>query len=251
MANKKATYAFYGIEYKGGKILSPIGWIAPLLKEGNSKVGKQTFTFSLPAGTKGTCICDCEHCYAQSGFYCMKSVKESLERNRVLVEQHLDFVEHAIMAQILADEITMVRIHAAGDFNTVNREAYANMWLDVVTENPTVKFWTYTKIKKFETLFDSLPNANIVPSVLPYGLGFNFGTCEQMIHAYETMIAHGIEPHICECGIDDNHHCENCAGCSVNKYVLFLLHSTASYNAKADVLLPIIEKIIAKQKERG
>lgn len=245
---KKEIYARYGIEYKSGKILSPIGWINPLLKEGNSKVGKKCYTFSMPAGTKGTCACDCKGCYAQSGFYCMKTVKESLERNQYIIENHLDFAHRAIMAQIEADHLTMVRIHASGDFKTKNMKDYAAMWFEIVKANQGVKFWTYTKIKEYETLFDSLDNANIVPSVLPFDLGFNFGTCEELLKMYDMMRAHGLTPHICECGIDDNHHCETCAGCSDNKYVLFVLHSTNDYNAKADPLLPKVAEIIDNQK---
>ena len=44
MATKKATYEKYGIQYKSGKILSPIGWTSELLKEGNSKTGKNVYT---------------------------------------------------------------------------------------------------------------------------------------------------------------------------------------------------------------
>ena len=44
---KETIYNNYGIQYKAGKILSPSGeWIAPLLKKGNSKVGKAVFTYS-------------------------------------------------------------------------------------------------------------------------------------------------------------------------------------------------------------
>lgn len=246
---KANIYSAHNIEYKSGKILSPIGMICPLLKKGNSKVGEKCYTFSLPAGTSGTCICDCPNCYAKSGFYNMPSVKNMLAANQLLVEQHIDFVKNAILAQIKADNIEMVRIHASGDFATKNQKEYATMWHDIVKANPNVKFWTYTKIAEYESMFDDCDNANIVPSILPFNLGFNFGTCEQLIKAYNMMKKHNITPHICECGIDDNHHCENCAGCSVNKYVLFILHSTSEYNAKKDELFPIVADIIAKQSK--
>lgn len=54
---KKAdVYKKYGIEYKNGKILYNGQWIAELLKEGNSKTGKRVWTWSMPAGTAGTCV---------------------------------------------------------------------------------------------------------------------------------------------------------------------------------------------------
>jgi len=245
---KKEIYARYGIEYKNGKILSPIGFINPLLKEGNSKVGKHCYTFSMPAGINGTCICNCKNCYALTGFYCMKSVKESLQLNQTIIESHLNFARRAIQAQIIADHIEMIRIHAAGDFKTSNSAEYAAMWKDIVKDNPAVKFWTYTKMHEYENMFDDCQNANIVPSVLPFNLGFNFGTCEQLLKMYETMKKHGITPHICECGTNEKHHCETCAGCSLNKYVLFILHSTKEYDAKKDELLPKIAAIIDAQK---
>lgn len=247
---KKEIYAKRGIEYdpKTGNIShNEFGWIKPLLKEGNSKTGKRVYTFSLPAGTDGTCICDCPNCYAKTGFYCVQNVKDSLKRNQNVIESDITFAENAILAQIEADKIAMVRIHAAGDFNTKNRKKYAAMWHEIVALNPDVKFWTYTKIKEFETLFDGFTNANIVPSVLPFNLGFNFGTCGELLLAYETLKKHGIEAHICECGIDPNHHCQTCAGCSTNKYVLFILHSTKDYDASIDILLPEIRKIIESQ----
>ena len=49
--SKKATYAAFGIEYKEGKIFAPVfGWIAPLLIDGNAKLGKGVWTFSLLPG---------------------------------------------------------------------------------------------------------------------------------------------------------------------------------------------------------
>ena len=37
---KKEIYAAYGIEYANGKIVSPLGEVAPLLVNGNAKLGK-------------------------------------------------------------------------------------------------------------------------------------------------------------------------------------------------------------------
>lgn len=245
---RREIYAAHGIEYKAGKILAPTGqWIRPLLKEGNDKTGTRCYTFSLPAGTDGTCIMDCPDCYAKTGFYKTATVKASNKRNQMLVENYLEFVHQAILAQIQADKIEMVRIHASGDFHTVNSADYTKMWTDTVNACPGVRFWTYTKMQDLETLFDACRNANIVPSILPHDIGLNYGTCEYLLEAYRLMQAHGITPHICRCGIDENQHCENCAGCSKNKYVLFVKHSAEDYDAKKDPLLPEIARIIDAQ----
>lgn len=253
MGNKKSIYASYGIEYKGGKILSPDGmWIAELLKEGNVKTGKQVYTWSVLPGTetvsieyrgmviesKGTCVCDCIGCYAKTGFYRMSGVIASLALNTHLVNKYPDFVRRAIMAQLETIGRGEVRIHAAGDFNTENPSQYAGMWRDIASKNPSFRFWTYTKVKRFETLFDHLKNANIVKSVIP-GIGINFGTCEYIINAYCTLRDMGLPVYICKCGIDKNQHCENCGVCAAYKYVLFVEHST-SYKAEAD---PLFEKL--------
>lgn len=250
--NKKEIYANYGIEYKSGKILSPIGWTSEMLKEGNSKTGKAVYTFSLLPGTceivvningemvtvKGTCVCDCIGCYAKTGFYRMNNVIYAMAINTYLVNNYPDFVKRAIMAQLEIIGRGEIRIHAAGDFNTVNPEEYAEMWHEIAKKNNAFRLWTYTKIKKFESLFDDLKNANIVKSVIP-GIGFNFGTCEYIISAYYTLKELGQSVYICKCGIDKNQHCEKCGVCATYKYVLFIEHST-SYKAEED---PFYEKL--------
>ena len=46
--SKKEIYAAYGIEFKNGRILAPVfGWIAPLLVNGNAKLGEGIFTWSM------------------------------------------------------------------------------------------------------------------------------------------------------------------------------------------------------------
>lgn len=249
---KKAAYEKYGIQYKNGKILSPAGYVPEFLKEGNSKTGKAVYTFSILPGTGkfeleingeliticGTCICDCVGCYAKTGFYKMNSVIKSLAMNTFLVNNYIDFVEKAISAQLETIGRGEVRIHAAGDFNTTDPEAYSNMWHNIAYKFTTFRFWTYTKIKKYESLFDDLKNANIVKSIIPH-IGVNYGHCDYIINAYYTLKTMGLKVYICKCGIDKNKHCENCGVCAAYDYVLFLEHST-SYNAEKD---PLFEKL--------
>lgn len=250
--NKKTIYAKYGIQYKSGKILSPIGYIPELLKEGNSKTGKNVWTWSILPGTHeftleingekvvvcGTCICDCVGCYAKTGFYKMKNVIDSLAINTYLVNMYPEFVKNAISAQLEIIGRGEIRIHASGDFNTADPENYAEMWREIAEQFPTFRFWTYTKTRKFETLFDNLKNANIVKSIIPK-IGVNFGHCDYIINAYYTLKAMDCKVYICKCGIDKNKHCENCGVCTVFDFVLFLEHST-EYKAEKD---PLYEKL--------
>ena len=242
---KREIYAKYGIEYKSGKILYHGEWIAELLKEGNSKTGKRVYTWSMLPGKDGTCVCDCEGCYAQTGFYNMPSVRESLKMNTAIVENDIDFFYKAISAQLETIGKGEIRIHASGDFATKNMETYAETWHRIVTENPSFMFWTYTKVRQYETLLDDTPNGNIVKSVID-GIGVNYGHCDYIIKAYRKLKAMGANVYICRCGIDKNQHCENCGHCSSADFVLFIEHST-SYKAEKDPAFAELKAIIDAQ----
>lgn len=257
---KKEIYAENGIIYdnKANKIYHHVlGWINPLLVNGNQKIGKGVYHFStLPTNQlfdvvingisftlKGTCKCNCNGCYATKGNYNFPSVKNALGVKTWLVRNDLQFIYNAITAQIKAENIKTVRIHASGDFD---RLAYLFIWVRVIKENPSVIFWTYTKVKQFENAFEQFENANIVKSLID-GIGVNYGHCGYIKSAYEKLNSEGKKVHICKCGIDDNQHCVNCTACSKNDYVLFIEHST-EYNAKADSNYEPLKAIIENQK---
>lgn len=259
--SKANIYKQYGIEYANGKIYHPVfGWINPLLINGNAKLGKGVWTFStLPTnkiydvtletvdGPKtfyiaGTCPCCCDGCYATKGFYNMPSVVASLAMKTWLVRVDVDFVRRAIIAQIIADRITICRIHAAGDFCTA---AYIDAWRAIVAACPGTVFWTYTKNAAAETAFDGLVNINVVKSII-HGYGFNFGHCDYIIRVYHALKAAGRKVHICRCGIDKNQHCTNCHGCIENEIVLFVEHST-DYVAEKDPAYAELKALIDAQ----
>lgn len=257
---KREIYAKYNIELtKDGKVVSPIGNICELLKEGNGKTGKAVYTFSILPGTaeytidingkdytvKGTCCCDCSGCYAKTGHYNHDTTIRSMAINTYLVNNHIEFVKRCIMAQLAYLGRGEIRIHAAGDFNTMDPDSYAAMWYEIAKKFNSFRFWTYTKIKKFESLFDSLKNANIVKSVIP-GIGFNFGKCEYIINAYYTLKDLEQSVYICRCGFDKEQHCERCGVCATYKYVLFLEHSTG-YKPEKDPLYAKLCEIVNNQ----
>lgn len=256
---KKEVYAKYGITFDGKKIISAIGPINEVLKVGNDKTGKAVYTWSILPGTcsftfelngvvyvaRGSCVCDCVGCYAKTGRYNQDNVIASLAINTYLVNLDIDFVERCIMAQLEYIGRGEVRIHAAGDFNTKDSDGYAAMWYRIAKKFTSFRFWTYTKIKKYESLFDDLKNANIVKSVIP-GIGVNFGHCDYIINAYYTLREMGKSVYICRCGIDKNQHCERCGVCSTYEYVLFIEHST-EYKAELDPLFEKLCEIINNQ----
>ena len=182
-----------------------------------------------------------------TGFYQMSSVKKALETNTQIVESDIEFFYNAVSAQLETIGSGQVRIHASGDFNTKNPNEYAQTWKRIVKENSSFLFWTYTKIEKFECLFDGLENGNIVKSVIN-GIGYNFGHCDYIIATYKKLVSIGANVYICRCGIDKNQHCENCKHCATSDFVLFIEHST-SYKAEKDPLFDDLKALIESQAE--
>lgn len=254
--SRAAIYAAHGIEFKAGKINSPLGWIAPLLVNGNAKLGKGVWTFSTLPGTgeytaeingqtvtvRGTCPCSCPGCYAQTGFYRMASTVRALALRTIIARDHLDFMTRAISAQIAAEGITLVRIHASGDFFSPE---YVTAWREIARGASSSLFWSYTKGRDAERAFSDLENVNIVRSVIP-GLGFNFGPCGYILRAYAALKEAGNSVHICRCGIDPDQHCVNCRGCSSHDFVLFVEHST-SYRAADDPQYDELRALVESQ----
>ena len=239
---KKDIYRENGIEFNGDKILSPIGWTTPLLVDGNGKIGKGVYHFSTCPGNKeftadfngvkletiGTCGDTCPGCYGFSNNY-KRFGYDALVIRTVLAREYTDFCRRAILAQIKADNIKTIRIHATGDFFSVE---YLEMWKDIVAKNPGVIFWTYTKEYAAQNAFDAFSNANIVKSNV-LDIGYNYGHCDYIITLYNMLSDMGKPVYICRCGIDKNQHCTNCTACAKCENVLFLEHST-SYNATKD-----------------
>lgn len=258
--SKQSIYEQYGIKYdtKANKIYhNVLGWIRPLLINGNDKLGRGVYTYSmLPTNKmyivsfgpftdkhiKGTCPCHCAGCYATKGRYMFDNVIQANARKTWLARFDIDFMTRAIIAQINADRITICRIHASGDFDSTE---YIDAWRRIVKECPETIFWTYTKNIQAENAFDDLSNINVVRSIIP-GIGFNFGHCDYIIKAYNALKAIGKKVYICRCGIDKKQHCTNCRGCSNNEIVLFIEHST-EYKAEKDPMFSSLKAIIESQ----
>ena len=258
---KKEIYAEFGIEFDGKQIKAPeFGFIPPLLINGNEKIGHGVYHFSTLPTNKlfdviinnksftipGTCPCNCPGCYATKGNYNYPDIKIGLAIKTILVRKYPEFVECAINAQIKADHVELLRIHASGDFDIENTEHNEIIiWRNVAINNPDVKIWSYTKVKAAETAFDDIANINIVKSVVP-GCGFNFGHVDYIIDTFKKLKANNKQVYICRCGIDKNQHCVNCTGCSKNEYVLFVEHSTG-YKAEKDNNFEVLKSMIESQ----
>lgn len=273
-AKQKAILASYGIGYaditgetEDGKktvnsyVVMPDGKLCGLpLKQGNTKTGKQVYTFSLlPTNNifiidgigeiMGSCCETCKDekgnitCYACKGNYNYSSTKKSLANNTILAYRYLNYLNNLLRANLdIIGESVDIRIHAAGDF--FNKQ-YAEMWHEIARDYKNNRFWTYTKKQEFETMFDDLKNANIVKSKID-SFGYNYGHIDYILALYIYLVEIGEKPYICRCGIDKNQHCQGCNSCIDYKYVLFIEHST-DYKAEKDILFPFITEIVNAQ----
>lgn len=291
---REQIFARYGIPFDRltNKIYHPkYGWISLLLVNGNEKIGKGAWHFSMLhtnewfhlnialttketvikksknqanigkkkvvvvvdddhpkyVDVQGTCVCHCKGCYVDSGNYQYRTVLAQLAIRTLIAREDIDFCERAIMAQIEADNIELLRIHAAGDFFS---DEYVKMWMRIVKHFHNVLFWTYTKVRDYERAFDMFDNANIVHSIID-GYGFNFGHCDYILNVYKFLTGKGLKVHICFCGIEDEAglktvHCTDCKCCSHCDYVLFIEHST-DYKASKDPLFKELVNVIINQ----
>ena len=83
-------------------------------------------------------------CYAMQGTYTWGNVSKKFEE-RLDLSRSKYFVE-IIDAEIKRRKVEIVRIHDSGDFYSME---YLNKWVQIAYDNPTVRFYAYTKSFKF------------------------------------------------------------------------------------------------------
>ena len=251
-----------GLPVNGNKIIiDGTAYPLPLVK-GNKKIGggvwhastlptNQIITAYTAAGVelqeRGTCPCTCNGCYGTRGNYRFNSVKMALLMRTRLLRRYPEIYFQLVSAQIESENIQNLRVHATGDF--IENEARG--WFETFKKYPDLIGWTYTKcqIAGDIALLDSLSNFNIVDSIVK-GCGYNFGHIDYILAVWEKLKAENKNVYICRCGVDKNQHCETCRGCSLNKHVLFIEHST-DYNAAADPLYSTISELINAQPSQA
>ena len=122
----------------------------------NSKTGASVFNFGITAAktcpSAKLCLADC---YARQGAYRFRNVVAAYENRyqATLLDNFVSVMDKEIKAK---RSITHVRIHDSGDF--YNRE-YLHKWFKIMSLNPGVKFYAYTKeIKLFKSEAHLLPD---------------------------------------------------------------------------------------------
>jgi len=123
----------------GGKLQ---GRSSRLLTQGNGKLGRSVFGFSLPAvrtcpGMTPACRAEC---YARRNNFRFPAV-ETAHRLNLAAAKRSDFASR-IVAELGFCAAAVVRIHVAGDFFSAE---YAAQWVAVALACPRVTFFGYSR----------------------------------------------------------------------------------------------------------
>ena len=133
-----------------------------LIQPGNSKLHNM-YMFNIPA-SPSICNTICKGCYAHKEQTRFPAVLAARER-RFLESQQPNFDVH------ISSELSRLRklpkyfrIHASGDFYS---QPYIDAWTNIVTANPSITFYAYTKrLSDFDfTSLASLPNMVLINSL--------------------------------------------------------------------------------------
>ncbi len=149
------------------------------LKKTSKELGKRVFNFGIPAyktaSGKLTCpMADAcvKFCYAKKGAYIWSNVKPAFERRYEVTKQD-DFVD-VMTAEILKKKAEYVRIHDSGDFYS---RKYLQKWIEVMKQNPGVRFYAYTNMVEL-----------MKEAELPYNFDVTFSDSGKQRHLIDTRM---------------------------------------------------------------
>lgn len=204
-----------------------------LLRTGNKKLGSNVAIWDLPSII--TCKYQCKDCYALKAERLYRNtriarafhyeiIKQALEDNNK--KQYLiDYINVELSHHKLLYKNPIVRIHSAGDFYSTE---YFNLWLNIITMNYDIQFYTYTKVfdsEFIDKINKQYGNFNIVKSLIDDKY-INYGSLEYLEDVTKVLEAEHKEYFVCTYGSEDNHlqcmgNCTRCLSCS---NILFRKH---------------------------
>lgn len=118
------------------------------LKYTSKATGFNVFNFSIPAykSMSGDTICpfagECRrYCYASKGNYTYPQQQAIMEYKYQLTK-HGQLFRVCVNMEIKDKHVSHVRIHDSGDFYSLD---YLKVWCQIASDNPLVKFYSYTK----------------------------------------------------------------------------------------------------------
>lgn len=166
-------------------------------QQGNAKLGKNIFTFSLPAGHAcpfaNECLSKADkltgkltdgpntqfRCFAASAEAVYPNVRLARWHNFDLLKKLTTVDATNLILQSLPKKANIVRIHVSGDFFN---ESYFLAWLQVAKLRPEVLFYAYTKsliywvnyIKEIPTnlVLNASEGGKLDAQILEHGLKF-------------------------------------------------------------------------------
>ncbi len=208
-----------------------------LLKSGNLKLQKNVLIWDMPE------IVTCKGNKACPGCYALKASR-IYKNTRIMRACHLAIIMQAIhdtkkleyfknYVQLELDKHAMlynlpvVRLHSAGDFY---HEKYLRLWLDIISNNKDIKFYSYSKIlynSTIDYINDKHDNFNIVKSIIKVDNKnyINYGDNEYLQHVTTQLDNNGMKYHACDYGQANASTCMgNCTKCLTCPHVLFHKH---------------------------
>jgi len=137
---------------------------------GNTKLGPQVQTFSLPSGV--TCPGKTELC----AYHCyMRNLEDFRNHLSILAYHNLWATKQPEFEQDMIDSLVsgLLRLHVGGDFYSPK---YVRMWYNILSIRSDITMWTYTRswnnknratrrrFKRWIRKLNDLPNAQIILS---------------------------------------------------------------------------------------
>ena len=139
-----------------------------------TKNGKQAAianTFGLPAGKAYSCpgatsVCE-SVCYAGKLEKIFPGVRTNLLHNWSLLKDADSVTMSALLNEMITDFVAdcnkkdapkLFRIHWDGDFFN---DTYTNAWKTVITNNPDIQFWVYTRVKSAALILKDIDNLSL------------------------------------------------------------------------------------------
>jgi len=113
-----------------------------MLSKGNTKLGSEIWSWSIPAVT--TCpgrsqLCQ-KACYARRGHFVWSTVSQTYQQN--LERSRRPGFSVWMQEEILRQNCTILRIHVSGDFYDAE---YTQKWREIIQARRRTLFFTYTR----------------------------------------------------------------------------------------------------------
>jgi hypothetical protein len=137
----------------------------------NGKTATIANTFGLPAGKSFSCpgatsVCE-SVCYAGKLEKLFPGVKTNLLHNWALLKDADSDTMIRLLDEMIVDFVAdcnkrkatkLFRIHWDGDFFN---DTYAYAWKTVITNNPEIQFWVYTRVKSAALILKDVSNLSL------------------------------------------------------------------------------------------